>query len=314
MTEQPHVSMIRKMLIGLERMVIVLVRLIQPPIRLIEYCIENYSPQILTRANVVGVLIVLTIWFYFSGIDINAYIFGSDVKEAVKRSEIIRNYGLIIAAFVAGVLAVWRSSINHRQAKIAEKGLSTERFTKATELLGNKDRSARMGGIYALWQLAEESPQDIKIAVWETLSAYARIPPPLTDVEEGNTLAKRILRADVAVIIKLLGTNEASKNLYRAEFKLNLFGIDLGRGNLTDVNLARAMLGGANLAETGLHNANLSDAYLGNAILGMATHLTQDQLDSVRPSRPPISLPEGLQWPFEEIYGTWKKRDRSRST
>ena len=53
-------------------------------------------------------------------------------------SATIRNVGLVIAAPVALVLAIWRSMVAEKQAAIAARSLQEGRFQKASEMLGSK--------------------------------------------------------------------------------------------------------------------------------------------------------------------------------
>ncbi len=92
--------------------------------------------------------------------------------------EAFRTYGLILGAAAGLGFAVWRAKIANvqalasrrqahaayeqaqaanDQARIAEQGQFTERFSRAAEQLGNPALPVRLGGIYALWRLAEDS-------------------------------------------------------------------------------------------------------------------------------------------------------------
>jgi hypothetical protein len=53
----------------------------------------------------------------------------------------------------------------------------TDRFTSAIGLLGNKDDAVRLGGIFSLGRIAEESKTD-RQSISETLTAYVRKKSP----------------------------------------------------------------------------------------------------------------------------------------
>ena len=57
-------------------------------------------------------------------------------------STTLRNIGLVVAGLIALPLAVWRSTVAHRQAEIAQRGLLNERYQKGAEMLGNDVLSA----------------------------------------------------------------------------------------------------------------------------------------------------------------------------
>jgi len=87
----------------------------------------------------------------------------------------------------------------------------------------------------------------------------------------------------------------------------DLSGADLSGANLLAAHLAGANLEGAYLLAAYLFGAELKDAHISGANFRGALGLTQEMLDSVLPSPPPESLPEGLFWPFEEGKdGKWR--------
>ena len=61
--------------------------------------------------------------------------------------------------------------------------LITERFAKATEMLGSKTIEQRLGAIYQLERIAEDSPRD-HWTVMETLCAYVRERSPWTEEKQ----------------------------------------------------------------------------------------------------------------------------------
>ena len=209
------------------------------------------------------------------------------------RSEVFRNLGLAaiaLGALIVGSIRAWSAHRQARaaneQARIAEQGQFTERFSRAAEQLGNPALPVRLGGIYALWRLAEDSSLRDVISVIDILCAFVRDPPhrpvdrPVPDTDEGGPAAARDkanatnkLRPDVQAILDLLGGRDAP---YRARLPdshhLDLTGADLTianleRANLRDADLSGANLSGANLSGADLWRADLSDADLAGADL-----------------------------------------------
>ena len=234
-----------------------------------------------------------------------AELFTSDywIKPAkVAMSEGLRNYGLIIVALVALPLAIWRAKtadrqadsaskqtdIANEQARIAERGHFTDRFSRAVDNMASPQMAIRVGGIYALFQLAEEAEgADYKSAM-DMLCAFVRSAPEIKESSDGA------FRADVQEILSRL-FETGTESLCRVGYDINLSGGDLTWADLSGADLSEANLNGADL-----YFANLSDAVLGNV-----RSLTQDQLNAVRPTPPPESLPDGLSWQFINTNGFW---------
>ena len=68
--------------------------------------------------------------------------------------------------------------------------------------------------------------------------------------------------------------------------------------NLSGLDLSEADLTGADLTDADLTDANLTGAIIAGANLSRTVGLTQDMLNSLAPSAPPMNLPDGLEWPF----------------
>ena len=84
----------------------------------------------------------------------------------------IRNLVLIWGAPLAMGLAVWRSMVAQRQAEIAQRGLLSDRYQRAVEMLSHDLDSMRIGGIHALVDLTREDPDEYKRKVVKLLMIY----------------------------------------------------------------------------------------------------------------------------------------------
>lgn len=98
----------------------------------------------------------------------------------VKNSETIRNLALGWGALLAIGLALWRSMVTHmqaetalRQAEIAQRGLLSNRYQRAVEMLGHTYIAVRIGGIRALRDLALEHPVEFHQEVLYLLGTYS---------------------------------------------------------------------------------------------------------------------------------------------
>ena len=72
------------------------------------------------------------------------------------------------------------------QVAISEQGQITERFTRAVDQLGSERPDVRLGGIYALERIANDSPPD-QSTIGEVLTAYIRQRSPWPPSQPGQS-------------------------------------------------------------------------------------------------------------------------------
>jgi pentapeptide repeat protein len=160
------------------------------------------------------------------------------------------------------------------QQKLALQGQVADRFTAAIDQLGQEDQtkqdklSIRLGGIYALQRLMNDSPPDEAVLV-QVLCAFVRTHAPRPD-----PLPKTMPTspADVRAAVTVLGSRP-SPNSHPLNFSDTLLGLDhedLSGAYLSGADLRTANLSGANLSDANLSDANLSDANLSDANLSDA--------------------------------------------
>ncbi len=193
-----------------------------------------------------------------------------------------------------GLVFTWRN-LRATQAKldIDREGQLTNRFTQAAGQLGAelKDGSpnieVRLGGIYALARIADDSPKDY-LPIMDVLTAYVRYnapwPAPAHPPADGPGEVKP--RADVQAILTILGRpapptrklDLRRTDLRGAEFwdahlegtdfwGAHLEGAKLWGAQLQRTKLENAHLEGANLREAKLTGAKLKDVCLKDADL-----------------------------------------------
>ncbi len=137
------------------------------------------------------------------------------------------------------------------QIGLSEQGQLTDRFSKAVEQLGTKDRlEVRLGGIYALERIARDSARDHP-TVMEVLSAYVREHTLFLMCSGTEPMAR--LTTDVQAILTVIGRRDNNR--------------DRDALDLSGTCLANAYLPGANFTNVYLYEANLTNAYLPNANL-----------------------------------------------
>jgi uncharacterized protein YjbI with pentapeptide repeats len=169
------------------------------------------------------------------------------------------------AFFLVTALLTWR------QIQVNKQGQVTERFTRAIEHLGSDDKlDVRLGGIYALEQIARESGSEHG-AIVEILSAYVRGHAPRAGADPDPNLVAppplRIRSPDLQAAMTVLGRRQV---LPGDPPVLELDGLDLRHAALAGANLSGASLAGADLSGTNLRRANLRGADLRRARLATA--------------------------------------------
>jgi uncharacterized protein YjbI with pentapeptide repeats len=181
-----------------------------------------------------------------------------------------------LAALVA-LLFTWMSvGQTNKDLRISEQGQITNRFNAAITNLGSPSLDVRLGGIYALQRIMQDSSRDQRTVV-SVLSAFVRQHAPVPD-SGFKPAAEHRPPTDVAAVVSVLGNRSADrevtqdgKPLYRADLSsVDLRGLEREVG-LTEGGMPRrsnfrfAFLTGADLRDAGLENFDLSGASLDNA-------------------------------------------------
>ncbi|MEY2233020.1 pentapeptide repeat-containing protein [Streptomyces sp. BF23-19] len=186
------------------------------------------------------------------------------------------------AIAVAGFTWASISQVNNEQS-ITQEGQIAERYNNAVGNLEGETADVRLGGIYALQRIMNDSAKD-QPAVIEVLSGYVRVQtdpaklgkklPPKPQADVGAAL--RVLRYRDATRdgdgrIDLSSSHLANADLYGADLVVsNMSGVNLDGAVLTLAELERASLGGAKLRGTILDQAHMSETILIDADLTRA--------------------------------------------
>ncbi|MFC8095221.1 pentapeptide repeat-containing protein [Streptomyces sp. NPDC057301] len=170
-----------------------------------------------------------------------------------------------------------------KELRISEHGQITSRFNAAVNNLGSQSLDARLGGVYALQRIMQDSVRDHPTVV-SVLAAFAQrhagsstksLEEPLAagrddhrpeaDVQAAiATLARRRPERDSGTIIDLTYTDLRGLR-FTGKASINLPEVDL-----SDADLRWATLSGADLRKASLSYANLESAYLDEANLRAA--------------------------------------------
>jgi hypothetical protein len=159
---------------------------------------------------------------------------------------------------IGGALLIVSGGIAWAQVQTARRGQLTDRLTKSVDQLGNDRREVRLGGIYALNQVAE-SPQYTR-AVAEVLLAYlktASLNSGTQANEKGESPTNAALTdssptnwADLQAILRILVTDKLWLRSEAGRLDLSLISVPFAP-------LQSAELGGSAMAGARLPNANL---------------------------------------------------------
>ncbi|MFN0111696.1 MAG: pentapeptide repeat-containing protein [Blastocatellia bacterium] len=205
-------------------------------------------------------------------------------------SQIIGGFIVIVSLILTGAnLAI--------TSRLTQEGQITDRFTKAITQLGDKDKlEVRLGGIYALERIANDSEKD-HWTIMEVLTAYVRENAPnkkpepslkarskKAAIEEEASVKQS--KTDIQAILTVIGRRKTNGEKNRLDLKntylegaylsgasligANLRGADLRGADLSKASLIGADLRGADLRGTNLGAADLEGAYLGGSDLSRA--------------------------------------------
>ncbi|RAM51399.1 MAG: low-complexity protein [Hapalosiphonaceae cyanobacterium JJU2] len=182
---------------------------------------------------------------------INAY-------YAAKRTEVLKK---------SAIAAEKNNEIGIQNLELAQERLIAERLTAAITQLGHEHVATRIGAIYALEKIAQESPKQYW-TIMEILTAFVREncsikPEQENSVEELAKVAQ--VSTDLQVALTVIGRRNWEQD--QENQKLDLRNTDIRRVDLSNANLQRLDLRGANLTKANLQKANLFEAKLEGAKL-----------------------------------------------
>jgi Pentapeptide repeats (8 copies) len=146
-----------------------------------------------------------------------------------------------------------------RTLGLNRRGQLTDRFGKAIEQLGSDSVAVRLGGIYALEQIAFDSAE-LHWPIMEVLTAYLREHAPVRqDAADEADAADRQLPADHQAIATVIGRRRHQQDPKGS--RLNLDRTDLPHVDWVGAHLENALLRWAHVSGT-LAEARLAGAWL----------------------------------------------------
>lgn len=169
---------------------------------------------------------------------------------------------------LATLAAAGAALVTVRQAageqRLTRDGQVTDRYTAAVTNLGDTAEEVRIGGMYALQRIAQDSSRDAPTVV-QVLSAYVRSHTP--EAKKGAAGPDQPAN-DVAAALTILAAPLAKgvpvdlhrAYLHRAELSgANLSGAELSGADLSGADLSSANLRGADLSGSHVFGADMQD-------------------------------------------------------
>jgi len=178
------------------------------------------------------------------------------IAENNIRTSLIQGIGGILVAITAYV-----GYLNYRA--LLDKN-AADRFSKAVEQLGNDNIHVRLGGIYALEQIAKDAEEKYYWSVMETLTAYVRRESQFSTIPLYGSIP---LREDFQATLNVISRRE---HIYGDSRELGR--LDLSKTNLMFARFPpKAKLQGVDFSAAHLLGAHLEKVNLQDALLDLAT-------------------------------------------
>jgi len=188
----------------------------------------------------------------------------------------IDKFGLMIGGLAGLILAAQRTKTAQRTAENAEQGQITDRFSKAVELLSSENVTTRVGGIYALKRIAEDSASRDHEPAMNTIASFIQSASPYQQtIEHNNDIANRIangidtidwkaIRApDVFAALETLSrrTEKQVKYECQADYAVEIGECNLSYFDLTKIKVTKVSIEGCNLKGSILDGAEFNGVF-----------------------------------------------------
>jgi hypothetical protein len=229
----------------------------------------------------------------------------ADVEDA--RLKLQNDFRTTLIQAVVGSVALLGAAVGavvtYQQLVLNRRGHITDRITKAVEQIDtSKSHSVRVGGIYALKQVAQDTPEN-RDAMAEILVAYVQeqAGPSASSGQESIMKSRQLQlrRPDVHAAMTALsrmfasdwipsereraadtGDTRSNEDVFK-ESILQLPQVDLRGAVLRDANLGRSFMSGVNLTDAVANHAVFCEADLTGAILCRASLVGADLYSAI---------------------------------
>lgn len=180
-----------------------------------------------------------------------------DLDQEALTTAITTNRQAVLFA-IGGAIAVFTLMLSMSKHTLDRDSNTTSRYTAAIAQLGDESLPIRLGGIYALERIAQDSLRD-RQTILDVLCAYLRHMCPMP---EHNRIIRQKHGADisaaVAVIRRITILSKPLTPVNLSKTRLGKFA-DFEQADFTDADLTGSDLSGSNFKKTKLIGANLSN-------------------------------------------------------
>jgi hypothetical protein len=262
----------------------------------LEEKLKKYQEKIQQKpltSVIISITLLLLLLIVIPYLQVNYRGINNATVEATLENQCRATFAQILGGVAIGIglYYTWRRiTIAENNLKVSQEGQITERFTRAVDQLGAIDQSGnpaieiRLGGIYALERIANESKKDYW-PIMEILTAYVRKNSPIKkdiDIDSveyfNQPLEDTKVKADIQAILTVIGERRYSYKAGEVK-RLCLEGTNLRKANLNEANLNGVILNKANLEGASLKKANLKEAVFKGANL-RSTSLVEAHLEN----------------------------------
>ena len=246
------------------------------------------------------VLIIFNYCFNFVYTDSINQVSQYGITNVTEKANLINQYRTTSIQFIAtcaqilggitiliGIYFAWGNlKVTQENLTLAQDGQITERFTRAVNQLGNNKLQIRLGGIYALESIANESKKDYW-QIMEILTTYIKInnqyihnKGKLDYYKKQYYMPRNVqtnveidinnqIKPDIKAILTFIRESRNS-SIYKNNLKPGILDLNrtyLPHAYLKEANLENAMFEGIYLANALLNKAILNKAFMLGAIL-----------------------------------------------
>ena len=125
-----------------------------------------------TIGLILFIIVLLFLWWRVPQWQVNQL--GIITNSTVEKANLENQFRITIVQTLGGLLFIAGLFLTYEKILTLKDGQVTERFTNAIEHLGKEQLELKLGGIYALERIANESESDYW-SIMEILTAYVRM-------------------------------------------------------------------------------------------------------------------------------------------
>ncbi|MFI6098645.1 pentapeptide repeat-containing protein [Lentzea sp. NPDC051213] len=235
-----------------------------------------------------GVIVFVpqVIYPFATGVDLQ-HLTEPQAKIMLQREQSQTNLRTTLLQFFGAFLVVAGAAATWYQVRVNRDGQITDRYGRAVEYLGNEDVNIRIGGLYVLERIANNSAEDrrfVQLTIGSFLRNRSPWPVGSPDGPQHPTPSVdetlpwlRIRASDVQTALAVLSRQPKAGDAPPISLsRVDLRSAYLENGDLSEAkirwsNLARARLRGTRLDGSDLHGTDLRQANLQGASLRKAS-------------------------------------------